>query len=201
VIEIYAITDHLGPPLPTIAPLQLVASRGLAAVCAPARDQEEVTPDELWRHEEVVEALMETRDVLPVRYGTRVADEQAAARVLEERHSHLVRALDGVRGAAEVSLRVIMAANASEPASGSDYLRAKARREAAAQAVDEPLSAVARRSVRRPTTAPSELLRAAYLTDRAEVEAFARLVARLQEETPELRLLCTGPWPPYSFAQ
>jgi len=31
------------------------------------------------------------------------------------------------------------------------------------------------------------------------VDAFAAAVARLQDEHPELSILCTGPWPPYSF--
>jgi hypothetical protein len=45
-----------------------------------------------------------------------------------------------------------------------------------------------------------ELLRAAYLVDRVAVEAFVDVVRRLQETHSELDVLCTGPWPPYSFA-
>ena len=32
-------------------------------------------------------------------------------------------------------------------------------------------------------------------------ERVAGLVAGLQRMHPDLRLLCTGPWPPYSFAE
>ena len=46
-----------------------------------------------------------------------------------------------------------------------------------------------------------ELLRAAYLVDREAVEGFVGLVRRLQAAHEDLRILCTGPWPPYSFAQ
>jgi hypothetical protein len=43
------------------------------------------------------------------------------------------------------------------------------------------------------------VLRAAYLIDRDAQRTFADRVADLQAANPELRLLCTGPWPPYSF--
>jgi hypothetical protein len=46
-----------------------------------------------------------------------------------------------------------------------------------------------------------ELLRAAYLVERARVPAVVETVRDLQREHGELALLCTGPWPPYSFAE
>jgi hypothetical protein len=55
--------------------------------------------------------------------------------------------------------------------------------------------------MRRSPRPPSELLRAAYLVDRDAIGAFTRLVARLDDRHPGLQLLCTGPWPPYSFAE
>jgi hypothetical protein len=207
VIELYAVVDHPGPPLPALAPLSAVAERDLALVCAPAGDAA-LSPESLWRHEHVVEALMEGRDLLPVRYGTRVEDEQAAARALKERHAELACALDGVRGAVELSVRVLgerePSAAPEAAQSGSDYIRAKARAAAAsdgaARAVHEPLARVARASGKRPAQAESELLRAAYLVDRERVADFARRVSKLQDAHPRLRLLCTGPWPPYSFS-
>jgi hypothetical protein len=63
------------------------------------------------------------------------------------------------------------------------------------------LAVLARAHVRRPPRPPAEALRAAYLVERGAVRGFTRLVARLDERHPELRLLCTGPWPPYSFVQ
>jgi hypothetical protein len=58
---------------------------------------------------------------------------------------------------------------------------------------------LARASRQRAADSPSEPLRAAYLVDRNRIEQFALEVAGLQESRPDLRLLCTGPWPPYSF--
>ena len=207
-IEVYAITDHPGPPLPRVADLHAVATGRLAAIWGPARDGD-VTGEALWRHEAVVEALMADRDLLPVRYGTRLDDEAAVARTVAERCDDLAAALDRVRGAVELSLRVLAAGERTDPAAphagGAEYLRAKARsagaRAGVVRSVHEPLTVFARASVQRAPQGPFELLRAAYLIDRGVVAAFARHVARLQDRAPELRLLCTGPWPPYSFAE
>jgi hypothetical protein len=197
VIELYAITAHPGPPLPE--PLHEVPEGDLAAICAPAEERE-VTADTLWRHEQLVEALMEDRDLLPVRFGTRLEDDAAAARTLAERRVDLELALERVRGAVELSVRAVLAEPGEAPEDPADYLRVKRRTSVAAIAVHEPLAALARAEVQRTPRSPAEALRAAYLVDRGSVGAFARLVGRLDERHPELRLLCTGPWPPYSFA-
>ena len=202
-IELFAITDHPGPALPDVAPLRVVARDGLGIVCAPVSGATEVSAEELWRHERVVEALMEDRDLLPVRYGTRLGGEGEAARALAERHAELARALDRVRGAVEVSVRAVRTgdeSDADEAETGSEYLRARARTAAAAGTLHEPLSAAARASVRRPPSLPAELLRAAYLVDRERLARFTSLVRELDESNPDMQVLCTGPWPPYSFA-
>jgi hypothetical protein len=209
VIELYAITDNPGPPLPEVAPLKAVPIEGLAVVCAPASELE-ASAETLWRHEEVVEALMADRDLLPVRYGTRLEDEAAVTRAVEGRRDELAAALDRVRGAVELSVRVVATRArqdhpaAVEASSGAEYLQQRARAEArharTARALHEPLSALARASVEgRPR--PPELFRAAYLVERDAVEPFAAEVALLQDVNSGLSILCTGPWPPYSFAE
>jgi hypothetical protein len=210
VIQLYAITDCPGPPLPDIASLRAIATRELVAVCAPVEDHE-VTSEVLWRYEQVVEALMDDRDVLPVRYGTRVPDEAAAARVLEANYDQLAERLEFVRGAAELSVRVLVQGRPSprkvrgRASSGSEYLRARARETTAeadaVRAVHAPLSAAARATSLRTPGLSGEILRAAYLVDHERVESYGRLMAELQDANSALRLTCTGPWPPYSFAQ
>jgi Gas vesicle synthesis protein GvpL/GvpF len=66
--------------------------------------------------------------------------------------------------------------------------------------VHEPLSALSRSSVVG-RARPPELFRAAYLVERDAVDAFTAAVARLQDAGAGLSILCTGPWPPYSFAE
>jgi Gas vesicle synthesis protein GvpL/GvpF len=196
VIELYAITDDPAPPDP---PLVAVHGDGLTALCAPA-ERREVTAEVLWRHEEVVEGLMRERDLLPVRFGTLVEDEEAARRALEERRDRLATSLDRVRGAVELAVR----AHRREPGgvpffrSGAEYMQAKARRAEAAALLHDPLAYLARDSVLR--NGP-ELLRAAYLVDRDAVDGFVALVKRLEETHEDVQIVCTGPWPPYSFAE
>jgi Gas vesicle synthesis protein GvpL/GvpF len=197
-IELYAITDDPAPPDP---PLRAVRCDGLTALCAPAEPRE-LTTDALWRHEEIVEALMEERDLLPVRFGTIVPDEDAATRAVLERRDQLVAGLDRVRGAVELAVRARPRERDDEAApdteSGLDYMLAKARRTEAARLVHEPLAFMARDSV---VQGGPDLLRAAYLVDRDAVESFVSLVRRLQESDTGLDVLCTGPWPPYSFVE
>jgi hypothetical protein len=197
VIELYAITDDPAPPDP---PLRALRSDGLTVLCAPA-EQREMSAEVLWRHEEVVESLMKGRDVLPMRFGTLVEDDDAAVRALEERGEELKRSLDRVRGAVELAVRAEAepgSVAAPAAASGTEYMRAKAHRTEAARLLHEPLAFLARESVVKPGP---EVLRAAYLVDREAVDSFVGLVKRLQETHEGLRVLCTGPWPPYSFVQ
>jgi hypothetical protein len=210
VIELYAITDDPGPPLPDVAGLRLVPFDGLAAVCTPASEAEP-SPETLWRHEDVVEALMADRDLLPVRYGTRLDDEAAVARAMEGRRDELAAALERVRGAVELSVRAVAAGGAPPPSppnpveatSGAEYLRLKAEAEASheeiARALGDPLAALARESAPAQPR-PPELFRAAYLVERGAVDSFVAEVGRLQGQNASLAILCTGPWPPYSFA-
>jgi hypothetical protein len=208
VIDLYAITAAPGPPLPTVVPLHAVPLGDLAAICAPAEERE-ITADTLWRHEQVVEALMEDRDLLPVRFGTRLDDDAAAARSLAGRRAEFKRALERVRGAVELSVRAMFLDTGGpvEPTAetGADYLRLKRRitvaQETVASAVHEPLRALARAHTLRSPRPPAEALRAAYLVERDAVGRFTGLVAQLDEQHPELQLLCTGPWPPYSFVE
>ena len=196
-IQLYAITDD---PAPANPPLFAVPCDGLVALCAPAHDQE-VTPAALWRYEEVVEDLMESRDVLPVRFGTLVTDENAVVGAVAKRRSELVAGLDRVRGAVELAVRARDREAPSPPSaapSGSAYLRAKAARGDVARGLHERLADPARASV---VLAGSELLRAAYLVSRDDVGSFVALVAELQSDHAELDIVCTGPWPAYSFAE
>jgi Gas vesicle synthesis protein GvpL/GvpF len=173
VIRLLAITDDAADPAP---PVRAVPAGDLRVLCAPAEPQE-ATADAMWEHEGLIEELMEGRTLLPVRFGTLLRDEDAAAAAVAERRDELAAALERVRGAVELGVRV--------------------RGEGDAAPVHEALAALARDTVVRDGP---DLLRAAYLVDRDTVDAFVALVRRLQETHASLALLCTGPWPPYSFA-
>jgi hypothetical protein len=171
--------------------------------------------DALWVHERVVERIMADRAVLPMRFGSKVADDEALREVLAARQQEFLATLDRVRGRVEVSVRAMqplggapppeLATHPSPPVatSGRDYLEAKLRngrrsdREVAA--LHEPLASLAVEVSRQRARSPEELLRASYLIETAVLARFRGTVERLQRTHPGVAVLCTGPWPPYSF--
>jgi Gas vesicle synthesis protein GvpL/GvpF len=223
VIWVYAVTDRPEVAAPrrrglAQAPLDAVRHGDLAAVItrhgqAPA----EPALDALWVHERVVERLMADRTVLPMRFGTTLADADALRASLAARHDDLVGRLRRVRGRVELGVRAVARepdAAAAAPADGAGHdeapaltgraylmtklARGRAARDAAA-ALHGPLAARAVESSRRPC-GPGEVLRAAYLVERADVPPFLGVVERLRRDHAGVALLCTGPWPAYSFA-
>jgi hypothetical protein len=209
VIWVYAIADRPDLPLPrghgiTGTPLEGVAAGPLLAVVtrhdhAPA----EPAPDALWAHERAVELVMAERAVLPMRFGTTQADDEALRAALGPRREELCAALDHVRGRVELGVRAATADGArgrdDDPASGREWLERRIAGDRLATAVHEPLARLAVAERRRAAGAPGEVLRAAYLVDRGSLERFAAAVERLQRDMPHVDVLCTGPWPPYSF--
>ena len=204
-IEVFAITDR--PEVEIPAGLEQTVHEGLAAVYAHADERpERASADALWRHERQVEELMRERAVLPLRYGTVLPGEPELLRALEERAAEFAELLDLVRGRVELALRVLDDGSpAKEPAgkrrSGRAYMEALAerrRRVEEASALLEPLEdhAVA---VRRRESSATDLTRWAFLVERGGVDEFNAHLDQLREGHPELRLTCTGPWPPYSF--
>jgi hypothetical protein len=214
VLYLYAITEHPAPALPAQpglddAPLLAIDAGPVAGVAselagAPPPPGEEA----LWRHEAVAEALMADRPVLPVRFGTAFASEAEVRSELTERAEPLAAALRRVTGHVEMGVRARLSGpgeDAAAPESGTAYVQARLeirrRAESEADAVHVPLAALATASVRRLRDRPVPMLAGAYLVPEGRVPEFTAAVDRLAAEQPEARLVCTGPWPPYSFAE
>jgi len=176
---VYAVIENgAGEPAP---PLYAVRRGRVAAVVAD-RGVPEATPDALIAHEEVVEALMDPGPVLPMRFGSTTAD---VAGLLAEREDELAGALERVRGAVELGVREAGGC-APPPATGTDYLMGRTRLARMHEAL-APHARAAVRARRSPHVG-------AYLVHRDAVDAFRARVAGL-----DAALVCTGPWPPYSF--
>jgi hypothetical protein len=227
VIWIYAIGDRadIPPPPPSAAglagaPLEGVGEGRLLAVVSRHAELPDIgAVDAMWAHEHVVERLMADRTVLPVRFASRLAGEAALRNQLATRQDDLLAALDGVRGRVELAVRAMSSAGpprreAWRPAiaggaggrhSGREYVRARLevrdRAEAAGAALHVPLAALAVAGTRRPGRSSCEVLRASYLVERPVVAEFRALAQQLQSEYRDMAVLCTGPWPPYSFVE
>ncbi len=227
-IYLYAITDRPELPVPAEpgpegTSVFTLTYRNIAAVVSPLTTAEILpTEDNLWQHEAVVEALMADRAVLPVRFGTLLADEGAVQAVLATHYADFVTNLERVRGRVELSLRVLWEEDTPPPqpspvrggggkrGNGRAYLMARlgeerqrrARRQRAEALVEEihtPLARLAAESTRQVLVTPRQLLTAAYLLERDQTTAFQREVEALSADYPALRFLCTGPWPAYNF--
>jgi hypothetical protein len=218
VIWVYGICERPDTPPPRLrglaqAPLDGVREGELLAVISrhvhPPGDP---ALDALWVHERVVERIMADRAVLPLRFGNRLADDGVLREVLAARQAEFLATLDRVRGRVEVGVRAMqplgasaIADSAPEPVvtTGREYLEAKLRNgrriERDVAALHEPLAKLAVAAQRQPARAPEELVRASYLVETAVVARFRGAVERLQRAHPRVAILCTGPWPPYSF--
>jgi Gas vesicle synthesis protein GvpL/GvpF len=201
VIWLYAVCEQPERPLPGVsglagAPVEGIAEGPLLAVASRfERLPDEPAVDSLWAHERVVEAVQAQRAVLPVRFGTREPDEAGVRAGLASRREPLLAALERVRGRVELAVRAT--APARRPRDGREYLR---RRRGAAE-LHESLASLAVAARRRPEHGPGELLRASYLVEEPQLASFRANVERLGREHPEAALLCTGPWPAYSFVE
>jgi len=211
-IYLYALAAELGA-LPDVegldgAQLEHRAIDGLDAVFT-RHDALALEPAEeaVVVHARVVDALApRAAGLLPARFGRTFADEAALWEAVARSAETLTAQLANVRGAVELGVRVIGDERGPTPvaASGREYMEARLT-EAVAQRtvaddVHEPLAALARDSTRSTGGGSRVVMSGAYLVDPADVAAFRDRVRELGEQHPELSIVCTGPWPPYSFA-
>lgn len=223
-IYVYAITDHACAAPPDVRGLDeaALAARGIGAVASvySAHDLRQITPtaENLWRHEAVVESIMRHCDaVLPARFGTLFADQTALDEILTRHADALAAGLARVRNCVELGLRVLWQPPAQQASSvelhgsGRAYMLARLdderqrrdlrqRAEQIASGLHDALAPLARDSTRRLLPTTDVLMSSAYLVARDAAEPFATRARELSSEHPGVRLLCTGPWPPYHFA-
>jgi hypothetical protein len=209
VIHVYGVVDELSE-LPAMrgvedAPLRCRRVGELELVVSDVAANAEVTQDAVLRHAQVVDELM-TRSsaVLPAQFGRPFGGEDELTAAVTSKAADLARGLNRVRGCVEFGLRAVSVAAgpvAHDP-SGAGYMRARLeeerQRERLIARAHEPLAALARATA--PATASAGgVFECAYLVPAASVEAFRDAVRRVEAASPELTLVCTGPWPPYSF--
>jgi Gas vesicle synthesis protein GvpL/GvpF len=213
VIHLYAVADGLAelPPVPGLAeaPLERLRVEDLdVVVSAAAPELSEPAEADILRHALVIEELMRRSEaVLPGRLGRGFADESELTQAVQAEAERLRTALERVRGCVELGLRVLRTDRDGarvQPLTGSQYLRARLAEqrqlEREVAELHEPLAGLARASTCRSEPTTGQLFEAAYLLPLDRVGPFREEVARLESARPELDFVCTGPWPPYSFA-
>jgi hypothetical protein len=189
-LYIYALTHRAH--LPRIAghddlPVVYVPVGSLMAAVTRHAEAPKAAAETLRCHEHVVEALMGLGGLLPQRFGTVAAEEESLRRNVEARIDGLIAALALVRDRVELALRVV-------PREG------RADRDALVRLVHTPLAGLAFATRLSDAPAASAALAAAYLVHVDGRAPFESAVATIAARRPDLAISCTGPWPPYSFA-
>jgi len=157
-------------------------------------------------HERVLEAIMERGPVLPLRFGTQLGSEQELAITLSQRREEWSAALERVRGRVELGIRVL-AERPERPrggGSGREYLLNRVaehrRAEMAARELHVPLDELAVVSQLSEHPSPPAVVVGSYLVAEGSVDGFRSRAEALAKRHDDLRVVVTGPWPPYSFA-
>jgi hypothetical protein len=181
--------------------------------------------DEVWRHEAVIESLMSDCTVVPMRFGTLAPSRRHVDDILCRTYRALAEDIARVRGQVEIGMRCL--SNIAEEAEddcpaaghaspllgtgrGAAYLRervAKDRHSRERQRgklrlvrdVYDKLASHARDSRLDERPEDRHGIAAAFLVARDRMMAFRATVGDVADANPDLALLCTGPWPPYSF--
>jgi len=200
----------------TDEPLRALDCGGLIAVVGDVVAIPPADGDTLRRHDAVVRRLHGAVDaLLPVRFGTALADEQTLAEEIEPRGDELRTALELVAGCYQLTLRVFgvpapldapVVDVAPSAGVGTRYLTARLRAETQARTVPEiaPLREGLGRLVRaeraeRHDTPP--LLASVYHLVRAvDADAYDAAFDAALPRLTGIRLTRSGPWAPYAFA-
>jgi Gas vesicle synthesis protein GvpL/GvpF len=187
-----------------------------------------MVPDiaQLLAYEAVIEHFYGALTVIPVRYGCQLEDTSEALRLLERHRDGYAALLAELEGLTEMGIQVLL--DRSGPGTESDagpaapqpfappcesgvaYLAAKRQRylglDRAALPdrllVEELWASLAglyvRRKLESPDSNKGRLLSLYFLVPRASVEPFRRTARHLRPQEP-IKLLLSGPWPPYNF--
>lgn len=206
-------------------PVEVVEHQGLgAAVSALAQAEAPADVPSLVAHEQVVEFFFRHLTVIPLRYGAIAGDRREVTALLERHRAEYAALLAELDGMAEIGIKLLIEGSpgrtktdstavspaplrSAEPP-GASYLSAKklsyrsADRmvERESELVEEISASVAGLFVRRKVERPSRdrLLRLYFLVPRSAVECFRR-TSRQSSRNQPVKLLLSGPWPPYNF--
>jgi hypothetical protein len=200
----------------------------LAAVVSEASDAAAAVNEEnLLAHNRVNAAALAVTTPLPCRFGTRAAAERLTEYV-STNEAALAAALARVRGCVEMSVKLLAKSEVNSRKSevedeavvpdpgaagaGTAFLLkkrrellgeegARRRAEGAAAWLAEGLAGLARETAERLSPSEGIFVRASHLVERARTEEYRARLRALAAARTDLRLLTSGPWPPYSFSE
>ncbi|MBA2671971.1 MAG: GvpL/GvpF family gas vesicle protein [Gemmatimonadetes bacterium] len=178
----------------------------------------------LREHDRVVRSALRSCTPLPLRFGATFSDEAAALVVLRERREQFSVSLSELANRVEMGVRISQVpssrsttpdpepagAAVNPPRTGREYLEARRRemeaaasaKAAAEQALDRVAAGFADLDLpSRREIVPQErvLGLVAHLVHRQQIGNYRHRVLQLKQTLPDLDLVASGPWAPYSF--
>ena len=204
-----------------------VNHEGLGAVLSELAEPESPRDaSELLVYEAVVEFFYHHLTVIPMRYGCRVESPREAIGLLRKNHDAYGALLQELEGLGEMGVQVLldpsgdgMESNARpvrarslplEWGTGAAYLAAQRqrylgldrasleRRQLVEELCHSLCGSFVRHKVESPPSTRGRLLSLYFLVPRDSVESFRREARRHHASEP-VKLLTSGPWPPYNF--
>jgi hypothetical protein len=195
--------------------LRLVAVGDLVALVGDVGEPPAPTALTLRAQDAVLRRVAAVVDaVLPVRFGTLVADDAALAESLVPRRSQLARALDRVSGCEQMTLRVWGEVTAAAPppaeaagGPGTRYLVGRRRAHEWAHRVPEleparrRLGDLVREERAERHDRPPLLATVQHLIPRGAGGRYLEAIAAARDSLRPWRVSVTGPWLAYAFAE
>lgn len=221
-------------------PLNLTGLGGKAVYLIPYRDLAAVVSDSPLRpypiemenaavHETVVEAVMLSQTILPMRFNTILGSRERVLSMLAKHYEAFQADLLRLKGKVEMGLKVFWENRPTIRGSpsgsrifselmdedhgpGQRYLMTKWAEYVITEAIREEGEGLIKRiqsslvplsieNALHPFPTKKLLLDASYLVEEMDQETFLAEVEQLDEEMVDLHFLLTGPWPPYSFVR
>ena len=166
-------------------------------------------------HARVVAECFKHSTVLPFRFGTTFADDDALRRSVRSNQRHFLANVERLRGKAEMHLKVLVddicpQAMARDLRTGHEYLtnlRESASRQRERQSKARALSIqmqrmflpLAEEITCKRTDSGKMLLDIAHLIDNKTVERYQNKYTSALQQLKECQMQLSGPWPPYNF--
>jgi Gas vesicle synthesis protein GvpL/GvpF len=190
-------------------PLRALTHAGLTAVVGEHPAELSRSAPALLAYERALERLMADATILPVHFGTALENPADVERLLSDRRDDFEVSLGRVRGAVELTLHANLSAGGldehSPAGSGTAYMRRllelRRRAQSVASEVKAAFAGVARAASYVVRCDPEDAVAASFLVDDGDVDRFLDRLRELEDECDEASFVCTGPWPPYSFAE
>lgn len=197
--------------------IRLLTAHGLAAAVSAVEEMSSApSVGSLLAYERVVEAIHARQAVIPLRYGCVMESESAVIRLLENHRPEYETLLARLRGMAEMGIRVLSPARAAVlpafPSSpGAAYLTSLRKRYNSATALGPEEVQLADRIAALFSGCSTEQRREVSLSSQGRLVSLYFLVPKTCVEQFRQRdrqiclpgaakVLWSGPWPPYNFA-